>query len=270
VATMTKPLRFPLPQDTGTPLDAAAQMRLEKELQVKLRKLLLKCLSQINIADTRSQPALDHLRSLISEFEQEFGVDVSEARAGKQWLRIKQLLGMAASSFTLDHHSQDTTRGSNEQETNTTDDNEGAARRKRKLDQASGIKKDPTDLRCNTRIKYTGLVPSRGRKSDVGGIYVPSESLQKLPSVVHRDVEIPLTCEACGYVLKSSWFIKCDDEEKVLRPNNGHIKCACARFLPPLGVLWKNDFVQTLTCGHGQLVKNCKACFSDLVHKSTK
>lgn len=70
-------------------LDEAAQQRLQTALQTRLRKIIISCLSTLDLQDPRSLPATLRIRSLIHEFEARTGAEVSLAQCGKHWSLIK-------------------------------------------------------------------------------------------------------------------------------------------------------------------------------------
>eukprot|EP00972_Heterocapsa_arctica_P032967 4850377-Heterocapsa_arctica.AAC.1 len=72
-------------------MDELTIARLQWRLQGRLRKVVLTCLRQLDLADPKSLPALLRLRELVAGFEARSGLDASAARSGKQWGRIKAL-----------------------------------------------------------------------------------------------------------------------------------------------------------------------------------
>lgn len=89
-------------------MDEAAKDRLLQNLQGRLRKLIFRVLSSMDLADVRLLPALHHLRELLASFELQVGSVATAACAGKQWQRLKAILeeespfGGEAAGATLD------------------------------------------------------------------------------------------------------------------------------------------------------------------------
>jgi len=89
VAALAAPRALAGAGEAAQPLDEAARLRLQRALQSRLRKLVLTCLSLLDLADPRSLPALLRIRALVDEYEARAGSPVdASALAGKQWARL--------------------------------------------------------------------------------------------------------------------------------------------------------------------------------------
>merc|ERR1719171_401802 len=92
-----------------------------------------------------------------------------------------------------------------------------------KLKNAIWDEEEETDL---PRVPSRTGVNAGSRAAIIGQVYTPHEKIRQLAAVRQREPGVTLKCNACGFEINSSWYVKDKDGvEKVLRPHNGHAAC---------------------------------------------
>mmetsp|Transcript_124022 Transcript_124022/g.396530 ORF Transcript_124022/g.396530 Transcript_124022/m.396530 type:complete len:502 (+) Transcript_124022:93-1598(+) len=92
------------PSDNLTALDANSVMRLRATaaLQKRVRAVLMRAIQAWRLSwadDEQIEPMLQHVRSLIGQFQGRSDVGVSEARAGPQWAELNRLVSVQGLAF---------------------------------------------------------------------------------------------------------------------------------------------------------------------------
>ena len=82
-----------------------------RNLQGRLRKVVLWCLHRLDLADCKAKPALELLESLLQRFQKLLLEGQRQIGGKKQWLRLQTLLGqhsMEGVTYMYNHNLFDT------------------------------------------------------------------------------------------------------------------------------------------------------------------
>ncbi|CAE8598209.1 unnamed protein product [Polarella glacialis] len=211
-----------------------AQERLQVNLQSKLRKLICKGLTYLDISDagTASQlePALSFMKLLIERFE--VRGQLEEARAAKQWLRLQGLLTPEATT-------------------------QAEANSERYLE--SSQLQGRVRMRVGPRILTT-----------TGGVYTPGQKIKDNPLVRNTGQDVVLTCNKCGVELRSSWVFDYRGKLQTLVPTNGHTACR-DKYISVTGIPLVRDTLLDI-CPHNTRLSICVKCGGNsiCIHKKQR
>ncbi|CAE8598210.1 unnamed protein product [Polarella glacialis] len=222
----------------AAPMPEDAQERLQANLQSRLRKLICQGLGYLDLSDagTASQlePALSFMKLLIERFK--VRGQLEEARAAKQWLLLQGLLT------------------------------------------ADATKEAEPNLESYFESYFGSSVIERSRRREAaktttaGGRYIPRPKIQENPLVRNTFHDVLVTCNKCGFELRSSWVFDHRGKLRTLVPINGHKVCG-GRYVSVTGSLLVWDTVQILEiCPHNTRRAICVKCRGSLTctHKKQR
>eukprot|EP00928_Gymnodinium_smaydae_P074121 TRINITY_DN57182_c0_g1_i1.p1 TRINITY_DN57182_c0_g1~~TRINITY_DN57182_c0_g1_i1.p1 ORF type:complete len:466 (+),score=37.07 TRINITY_DN57182_c0_g1_i1:185-1399(+) len=203
-------------------MDEDARDRLRRGIQRKLRALIARGLSLLDLSDSGTldclKPALEKLAHLVDCLERMCLTKSVQVRGGRSWQKIQDIL-----AFHKDM--------------------------------------GPADASKGNVANRNGRVPLRGRRAVQQGEYSPSESLQALPWVECRDEKVEFACAKCSQKIVSRWWFAYDGECAVMKPHNGHIKCGAPYVPVDRETKCKSDAANTFPCEHNyKQVKDCPTC----------
>ncbi|CAE8598211.1 unnamed protein product [Polarella glacialis] len=211
-----------------------AQERLQANLQSKLRKLICKGLGYVDLSDVSTVLQLEPALSFMKLLIERFKVrgQLEEARIAKQWLRLQGLLAV-----------------------------------------------DPTtQAEANSESYFESSVSMTSRRRvavktrTAGGQYIPNPKIQDNPLVRKTVHDVVVTCNKCGFELRSSWVFDYRGKLRALVPKNGHLPCG-GRYVSVTGSLLVWDTVQILDiCPHNTRRAICVRCRGSLIctHKKQR
>ncbi|CAE8624527.1 unnamed protein product [Polarella glacialis] len=209
--------------EAAVPMTEEAKERLQANLQSKLRKLICKGLSYLDLSDAGTawqlKPALSFMKLLIERFKVRGQLD--EARAAKQWLLLQGVLT------------------------------------------AEATKEAEPNLENYSKIPLTEASHGRvviQTTTTVGGVYMPSRKIQDNPLVRKTVHDVLVTCNKCGVELRSSWVFDYRGKLRTVVPNNGHLPCG-GRYVSVTGILLIRDTPVILdVCHHNNRRSKCVKC----------
>eukprot|EP00928_Gymnodinium_smaydae_P097026 TRINITY_DN8692_c1_g1_i1.p1 TRINITY_DN8692_c1_g1~~TRINITY_DN8692_c1_g1_i1.p1 ORF type:complete len:458 (+),score=33.04 TRINITY_DN8692_c1_g1_i1:105-1478(+) len=232
VGSLAKPRRQRQTRDADEVMDleAAASLQVSARLQAQARNIVIKCITlwrcDLQLDETQLKPVLDHLIAFVQAFEDKHNYSVRHASAGKQWHKLKRVLGLADNADI----------GSN-----------GSSK---KMERQGGNYRNQKG-RGNHRVL-------------VNGVFVPNEKIRSLQFVRERsDNTVPLHCKSCNYEIVSSWWLEQPGHEPVvLRPHEHKIgRRLCGHFENKLGKSYDiNDWRRLDICIHGGQRSRCSRC----------
>eukprot|EP00435_Cladocopium_sp_Y103_P066960 s376_g29.t1 len=204
-------------------------------LQFRVRKLLIRTLEQLDLADGDTFQLLEASLTYIWHLLSKVNLDLDQLRtlsgARKQWHQLQCLLG----------------------DTQLAQSDDALSRDKREA-QALTTDSLPDD--------------GQGDRGAVGtGVYHPQERVRRLPTVFQSE-KVILQCPSCGTVINSTWRWRHPVNGKlhVLVPHNGHAACT-----KKVGrrCLWQvlgsmapktDHFAHLVFCKHNRREGICKDC----------
>ncbi|CAE8612326.1 unnamed protein product [Polarella glacialis] len=231
-AALAAPRQTAVLDKAAKPMPDDAQERLQANLQSKLRKLICKGLAFLDLSDAGTalqlEPALSVMKLLIERFQ--VRGQLEEARAAKQWLRLRGILMPDVTTQA-----------------------------------ESNLESSPTKDSCKRNAALITLGKARligqERGSSKGGVYVPNVTIQSNPLVRNTGQDVILTCNKCGLELRSSWVFEFRSKVSTLVPTAGHHTCGGKYVHVDANISVKVDNSSNLKmCIHGGLANQCVKC----------
>ena len=233
-------LRAPVLSELGHAVDTEAESTPDasscsenSNLQSRLRRLLIRALSHLDLTDDVTQAAVEtalmYIEGFIKAIPRSSGVSIK--RVAKQWQTLQSLV-----STSTPHRPPATATNSHIAEPE-----------KRKV----AIGKD--------------------RATTAGGTFQPSQKVLNLPNIFTQNQKISLRCSHCGHQISSKWFWRhpVTGIVHVLAPYNGHRVCTGklgkkVRWIVDGDMPLKNDQTTPLDlCVHHRERGRCQSCGGD-------